>query len=276
MKAAASTVLRSPEATCVQCSRGTGALIRTMLRAVWLSVEILGCAVRFGWVYARFGGRPSLAIRSRCLQANCRRLLRVLRADVRATGCAPARGLLVSNHLSYVDILLLGATAPCVFVAKSDVRRWPVLGPLTALAGTLYIHRERRSDASRMSGEIRRALDDGLLVVLFPEGTSTGGDVVLPFKSSLLGAIEGTKHPLTPAAIAYALRDGDAAKEVCYWRDMTLLPHLWNLLGKQTLRAEVAFGRTERPGADDRKALSIRLHAEVRRLKQSIDDRISS
>ncbi len=183
----------------------------------------------------------------------------------------PNRGLLVCNHLSYLDILVIGATTPCVFISKSDVRRWPVFGWFAAWAGTLFVRRERRTDAARMTEEIRTALSQEILVVLFPEGTSTGGTAVLPFKSALLGAVEATDHPIAPAAIAYHLDDGDAAEEVCYWKDMTLFPHLWNLLGKRSLNAGLEFGLAKAVSREDRKTTALRLHSEVLELKRSLD-----
>lgn len=187
------------------------------------------------------------------------------------SGTPPKRGLLVCNHLSYLDILVIGATTPCVFVSKSDVRRWPVFGWFAARAGTLFVRRERRTDAVRMTEEIRSALGEELLVVLFPEGTSTGGATVLPFKSALLGAVEATSHPTTSAAIAYNLAGGNAAEEVCYWKDMTLIPHLWNLLGRRSLKAALEFGPGKVASHEDRKAAALRLHSEVLELKRSLD-----
>lgn len=127
-----------------------------------------------------------------------------------------------------------------------------------------------------MTEEIRSALGEEILVVLFPEGTSTGGTTVLPFKSALLGAVEATAHPTTSAAVGYALHDGDAAEEVCYWKDMTLVPHLWNLLGKRSLRAALAIGPAKAVSQEDRKSAALRLYSEVLELKRSIDATLQS
>jgi 1-acyl-sn-glycerol-3-phosphate acyltransferase len=142
-----------------------------------------------------------------------------------------------------------------------------VFGWFTRRAGTLYVQRERRGDVGRVSEQMRRVLDDGHVVVFFPEGTSSGGDTVLPFRSSLLEPVARQHIPVTPAALSYALDDGDPAEEVCYWKDMTLLPHLLNLLTKRVIRARVAFGEP-RVHTGDRKELARELHAEVRALKQ--------
>lgn len=127
-----------------------------------------------------------------------------------------------------------------------------------------------------MTEEIRGVLGEEILVVLFPEGTSTDGATVLPFKSALLGAVEATDHPTTSAAIAYHLDDGNAEEEVCYWKDMTLVPHLWNLLGKHSLRAALWFGSSKVTTHEDRKTAALRLHSEVLELKRSIDATLQS
>jgi len=221
---------------------------------------------RFAALILRHGGIPDRAARTRWLQGVCRRALRVFKASLHVTGPIPSSGLLVCNHLSYLDILVLGATTPCVFVSKCEVRRWPVFGWFASLAGTLFLRREKRSDVARMTREMRRVLDEGALVVLFPEGTSSDGSKVLPFKSSLLEPAIRQPHALSAGFIEYALSDGDVAEEVCYWKDMTLLPHLLNLISKGGLTARLRFAEL-RHAEGDRKQLARLLHSEVVRLK---------
>ena len=105
-------------------------------------------------------------------------------------------------------------------------------------------------------------------MVLFPEGTSSGGETVLPFKSSLLEPATRNSQPVTAGLIAYDLIDGDVSEEVCYWKDMTLLPHLINLLSKRTVHAFIQFTET-RQETTNRKALALQLHSEVLSLKQA-------
>jgi 1-acyl-sn-glycerol-3-phosphate acyltransferase len=196
-------------------------------------------------------------------------MLRIFRIETQLTGNIPSNGLLVCNHLSYLDILILGSLTPCVFVAKREVRHWPVLGWFATLAGTVFVHREKRTRAARSVAEIGAALRTGALVVLFPEGTSSGGATVLPFKSSLLESAAQQSHPLTAGLLAYELADGDASEEVCYWKDMTLVPHLINLCSKRTVHAAVHFNHLGE-GHADRKQLARQLHAEVLRMKSAV------
>jgi len=165
-----------------------------------------------------------------------------------------------------VDILVLCSLTPAVFVAKQEVKSWPVMGWMARLGGTVFIDRQRRTHVGEVNDEIQNALADGALVVIFPEGTSSDGRTVLPFKSSLLKPATQPAYPLTIACIEYALDDGDAGAEVCYWGDAVFFPHLLNLLSKRNVRATVRFAPVSDPGPD-RKQLAERLHGEVLRLK---------
>jgi lyso-ornithine lipid O-acyltransferase len=160
---------------------------------------------------------------------------------------------------------------PCVFVSKNDVRNWPVFGWFARLAGTVFIRRGRRSDVVRASGEITKALDDGALVVLFPEGTTSGGDTLLPFKPALFSSAVDHPHSVSAGWIGYSLDDGNVAAEVCYWREMTLVPHLMNMLGKKRVWVRLAFMPfvADPKTTLDRKELARQLHAQVLRLKDS-------
>jgi len=237
-------------------------------RLIWLGGELSLSALNYA-VHCAAGPRDALpAARARWLQTSSRRLLRVFRVEIESTGNIPSSGLLVCNHLSYLDILVLSALAPCVFVAKREVKQWPVFGWFAKLAGTVFVHREQRQQAALAVSEIEAALQAGVLVVLFPEGTSSGGETVLPFKSSLLEPATRQAYSLTAALLRYELGDGDVSEEVCYWKDMTLLPHLINLCSKNAVQASVNLSPL-REGSPDRKQLAIQLHAEVLRMKHA-------
>ena len=174
----------------------------------------------------------------------------------------PSSGLLVSNHLSYIDIIVLSSIRPWVFVAKRDVASWPLFGWLARAAGTIFVDRERRFSSPRTVDVIRDAIAGGSVVVIFPEGTSSGGSTVLPFKSALLESAVQLRCPIAAASIDYRLEDGSIAEEVCYWRDMTLVPHLLNLLCKREIRANYSFSRAE-IRAGDRKQIARELRDQI-------------
>ena len=247
------------------------ALLRHPLRVVgrflWMIAEFTIAALN----YARWCGLSkncSNTMRAAWLQHSSRRMLRIFRTEIQTAGVVPKSGLLVSNHLSYVDILVIASITPAMFVAKREVKSWPVFGFFARLAGTVFVDRERRTRVGQTTNEIQSALDQGALVVLFPEGTSSNGETVLPFKSSLLEPATRQTDSLFASLIQYQIDDGDVGEEVCYWKDMTLVPHLLNLLSKHTIRASVRFTQL-REGSTDRKELARQLHSEILRLKEA-------
>ena len=159
----------------------------------------------------------------------------------------------------------MASLQPGFFVAKADVARWPLFGLLAGLGGTLFVRRDRRTEVGKSNEALARRLGCGTPVVLFPEGTSSDGRSVLPFRSALLASVTATQTPATPAWIGYHLDRGVAEDEVCYWRDMSFGPHFLNLLTKREIRAHVRFGPARSAG-DDRKKLARELQLAVREL----------
>jgi 1-acyl-sn-glycerol-3-phosphate acyltransferase len=240
-------------------------LFRLCFRFAWLSAELLLAAFAYIPAVMLRSAECRLRLRAHWLQKSCRRVLRVLNVEVDAHGPVPTSGLLVCNHISYLDVLVLGSLTPAVFVAKHEVKHWPVFGWFAALAGTVFVDRERRIQTWQAAKEIEAVLDSGQLIVLFPEGTSSNGKTVLPFKSSLLEPATKTTWLLSAGALKYEIEDGNASEEVCYWKDMTFFPHLLNLLTKDHIFAHVCLLKVEGATAC-RKALARQLRSEVSEL----------
>jgi lyso-ornithine lipid O-acyltransferase len=164
------------------------------------------------------------------------------------------RPLMISaNHSSWLDILVLGAVADVVYVAKSEVRTWPIFSVLAKLQATIFIEREDPRKTGQQVGEIARRMAGGEIVVLFPEGTTSDGNRVLPLKSSLFGAAaaaipqapEGIVY-VQPVALAYTrlhgLAMGRIHRPIAAWPgDIELAPHLGGLLKIGALDAQVTF-----------------------------------
>jgi 1-acyl-sn-glycerol-3-phosphate acyltransferase len=235
-------------------------------RLGWFTFEVLVILLNYLFTTAFAPQKSKRLARAAWLHRSSRRHLKIFGYSADVTGAIPKNGLLVSNHLSYLDILAISATTPAVFVSKADVRRWPLFGWLAALAGTVFVERERRTLVVEVNREIQTALDEGVLVVIFPEGTSSNGETILPFRTSLLEPAARGGHEIATGWIHYELDDGDAKQEVCYWGDHSFFPHLINLLGKKSVRATIRFGKFERTTAD-RKELAKQLHAAVLELK---------
>jgi 1-acyl-sn-glycerol-3-phosphate acyltransferase len=240
--------------------------LRVTGRFLWFVGVVLAAVFDFLFRCAFRPENSAPAARALWLQRHSRRVLKIFNLAARTDGPVPARGLLVSNHLGYLDIFVLASIAPVVFVAKREIKSWPVIGWLTQMGGTLFVDREHRVQVGQVNDEIQAALDRGALVVLFPEGGSSNGQTVLPFKSSLLEPAVQTMHPLSVSAIQYTIEDSDVVREVCYWGDHTFFPHLLNLLGKRAVRATVRFAPVQRNGAD-RKQLALQLREEILKLK---------
>lgn len=193
-----------------------------------------------------------------------RAYVRLLKIEIAWRGTPVTQGLLTCNHLSYLDIVVLAAIQPQIFLSKAEVRNWPIIGALTRCAGTLFVRRERKSDVSDLQARFSEVVSQGVPLTVFPEGTSSDGSSVLPFFSSLLEPAAKANWPVTPGWIGYHLEEGQGsvADDVCYWRDMTFGPHFLKLLSKKKIYATVAFGEPIEAGLN-RKQMAAALHKEV-------------
>lgn len=199
-----------------------------------------------------------------------RHMLDILGVELRVAGTPPTSGpmLLVANHISWLDILVLNAVQPTRFVSKADVRHWPVLGTLITGAGTLYIERERRRDAMRVVHHMAEALRAGDLVSVFPEGTTGDGIELLPFHANLLQAAIVTQAPVLPVALTFIDRDSGVRSDApTYIGDTTLLASIWRTVSDGRVRAVVCYGEAERAGGMDRRAWAHVLRQQVARLR---------
>ena len=195
-----------------------------------------------------------------------RNILIALGIQVRFEGSPPSKGMLVANHLSYVDIMAISYVLPATFLSKAEVRKWPLIGFLTQFAGTLFVRRERKSDLHALTKTFSRVWKEDSMIVMFPEGTSSNGDTVLPFKSSLLKPACDESQPVTPALVKYECAGGSLEEDVYFWKDMTFAPHLMRLLSVQSVRATVTFGQTQLPPHTNRKQLTQSLWQDVQKM----------
>jgi 1-acyl-sn-glycerol-3-phosphate acyltransferase len=241
-------------------------IARVIVRGCGLFWGIIGCLAEYS--LRRLGGRLSERTRIEVLHRWSRRTLPRMGIRVEVKGAPLGAGLIASNHLSYLDILVYSAVAPCAFVAKREIRAWPAVGWIATLACTIYVDRSRRSETHAIQPEIQSALASGLRLFLFPEGTSSDGSRVLPFHSSLFQPAVDLQAPVFAASIEYFIPDGVAAAEACYFGTMKLFPHLLNLLGKHSVIAKVNFSSSSFLFTD-RKQASIRMREEVERLRFS-------
>ncbi len=218
-----------------------------------------------GLPFAATSRRAGARWRALILRNICRSLLWLMGARVQTHGPAPrAPFVLVSNHLSYVDILLLASQLDTVFVSKYEVANWPVLGVLCRAMGTVFLKRESRRDLARVLDEMNDHLERDCGIIFFPEGTSTNGDGVLEFRPSLLEIAVRLRQPVAYASLRYSTLAGQPAAEdvVCWWGDAPFASHFLRLLSMPGFKAELFFG-AQPIASTDRKTLAHELREAV-------------
>lgn len=239
---------------------------RVLARVAWrLSRSVLHLLWGLAIVQLRF---PSIdaAGRERHIGRWSAGLLRCMGVALQVEGVAPRRGatLLVSNHVSWLDIAALHAVLPQArFVSKADVHRWPLVGSLVAGAGTLFIERGRTRDALRVVHAMAEALAAGHTVAVFPEGTVGPGRPPLPFHANLLQAAIATGSPVQPAVLRYATPGEAFAGAVDFVGNTTLMQSFWRIAAATGLRVHVRLLSPETSAHADRRALAARLRALV-------------
>lgn len=256
---------------------GAASSARAALRvpAVFVWTASVAAALATAWLptlAARGGAARRARIRRWLHRAWGRGTLRILGARVACTGPPPPAGRLVtSNHLSYLDIIVLGSLLPVVFVSKAEVRNWPFVGLVATMAGTIYIDRSRKRDALRVLARMQTALDRGDSVVIFPEATSTKGATILPFHSFLLAGAARNGEPVRWLTLSYRTSpDAPPARDrVCWWGDVGFVGHFLRLCGLRRIDCAVHFG--EQPlRSRDRKALARSLREAMLRQFQPV------
>lgn len=211
----------------------------------------------------------------------CRVMCAIIGIDVREQGrlAGASPRFVVANHVSWTDIIALASRYPLVFLAKSEVSAWPVLGFLARLQGTVFVERGNRRAIPIVNAALAERLRQGEDIVVFAEGTSSDGAGVLKFNASHfamlseLAATNAAAPTLAPAAILYTERnsgpggglDGDRL-DVGWYGDMTFLPHLWSLMKRGGAKCYILWGEAVDPGSGDRKALAAATEARVREL----------
>lgn len=241
--------------------------LATLPRALWrlaaTAVVVLAGAViagaTFGWI------RPATqrTIRRRWSRA----LLAALgiAREVRWQGEPPDRrhGLVVANHISFVDIFAIDAVAPSDFVSKDDVRTWPLIGGMARRAGTVFIERGSRRAAHRTQETMLERLRAGHRVAIFPEGTTTYGDDLLPFHGALFQAAVDAAAPVHPVVVRYRDAHGQTSRRAAYVGDTTLAQSLAAILGASGLVVELEWLPALPAPHGDRRHLAHQAHQQI-------------
>lgn len=261
-------------------SEGNAVSIRARSSSILAFVRLMRLAWCTGVCYVRY-----TLLRFRARDRHARRAasilwsrrwfqggLRALEISVDARGTAPeGPAMLTPNHLSYLDIFALGSEVDTFFVAKAEVESWPIMGHLFKWAQQIAVSRGEKRGVQAANEAVVERLADGFSVCVFLEGTSSGGGDVMPFHASLLQPAVDCGVPVVPVAIRWRAADPavDVAEDIAYWKDHTLVPHLWRLLGLRGVSAEISFGAPVDSAGKDRKELASEARTRVVALLES-------
>ena len=239
------------------------------LRAAWRCVLIFLHVLRGWWQVWRQIGSWTTEQQTEVVEGWSRQLLGIMGISVQVHGQPPAAGplLLVSNHISWLDIPAIHAARNCRFVAKAAIRRWPLVSQLAIGSGTLFIERTSRRDAMRVVHQMADALRNGDILAVFPEGTTGDGRSMLPFHANLLQAALVTNTPAQPVALKFIdTATGQPSYAPSFVGDETLVGSVWRTLAAPPITAVVRFGEPQRSGGRDRREWAGVLEAEVKGL----------
>jgi len=237
---------------------------RAIRRAVALAFALALCIVRYWLIRVR--GPLTLEQRALWCQQAAKGILVGVGIHYRVQGQPPTRGLVVANHLSYLDILILSAAMPCFFVAKVEIGGWPFFGKSAHIGGTIFVDRSSLASAMSVAEQMsERFKQTSIPVLLFPEGTSTDGNM-LRFHSRLIDPATSAGVPITAAAVRYVIEGGVKERELCWYDDTLFLTHLLKTLRTPGFSGEVIFG--EPKVYPNRRVAADETYAEISAMRE--------
>ena len=241
--------------------------------AVWKILRGVVHLLAGWWTLRAHFPRLSVEQREMRVQAWSLQFLALWGIHLRVQGQPVAAGpaLLVANHISWLDILVIHAARYCRFVSKSDIRDWPMVGTLATAAGTLYIERSRRKDALRMVRDMAQALQEGDVLAVFPEGTTSDGLNLLPFHANLIESAVAAQAPVQPLALRFVdARTGEPTLAPCYIGDDNLIASVWRTLTAPPIVAVVHFGQPQQAEGRERRQWARDLREAVQALREPV------
>jgi 1-acyl-sn-glycerol-3-phosphate acyltransferase len=234
--------------------------LRAARAAAHVVAALTTIAVVFPWL--------NVPQKQRLIRRWSKRLLRILQIEARIHGLLgrelPGNLLIVANHISWLDIFVLNALQPARFIAKSELRRWPVVGRLSVGVGTLFIERGRRHDTHKVNRHAVDVLARGDVIAVFPEGTTTDGRDVLPFHGSLLQPIVDAGGYVQPVAIRYRKASGEHSDAPAYVGETSLFESFWRVTAERALIVELHLTAPLSARARHRRELSRAAEAAIR------------
>ena len=195
------------------------------------------------------------------------KLLRIVGVTTNVEGAPPEEGsrgaMIAANHVSWIDIFAVSSVRSTRFIAKSEIRDWPVAGWVVERAGTIFIRRDRRRDTARINEVVHEALAEGDRVGLFPEGTTTDGDVLLKFHSSLFEPAVANGAHVIPCALRYEHADGSLCRAMAYVGELSFMQSLSLVIRQKNVRARIAFAAPIETAGRGRREVALAAQAAV-------------
>lgn len=235
--------------------------LRLLRRFILVGLHVLVAAIIAPLCFMSCKGGKLKPFQKKLIQWEMSFCLRLLGIKIHRIGQTTEKvQLIVSNHISWLDILVIGSTVSSCFLSKVEVQKWPIIGKLTIRYGTIFI--TRGQDSHLVREEITRRLADLSNVVLFPEGTTSDGTSVRPFFPRLMAAAIDTDTPIQPVFLRY-LNDNKISDVVPFTNDWSLLHHAVRLMRQKSTDAIIYFGNPIAPQGKDRSSLAKQVHATV-------------
>lgn len=222
--------------------------------------------------------RDTWALRKKLLpliSAYCRIGLKIMGFKVEVTGSDEVLKagpyLVASNHMSYLDVLILASQLPGSFVTSQEIRETPFLGQLCLLGGCLFVERRDKTNIHREISELTEALGRGMNVIFFPEATSTNGERILRFRKPLFQSAINSSQRVLPVCLNYVSIDGEPVTlqnrdRLCWYGDMPFAPHLWRLMKAREVKVEIQILNWINPQSEDTQKLAEWSQSQVERV----------
>lgn len=236
------------------------------IRWVRLMIHVAVGMVAVGIIYPRVSARRREIITGWW----ARKLLRILNIVLSIHGARPhpeARNLIVAaNHISWVDIFVINATQPARFIAKAEIRDWPIAGWICDKSGTIFIRRGRRGDTAKINETMHAALAEGATISFFPEGTTTLGDKLLKFHTSLFEPAVANAATIAPAAIRYRASDGEPSNAAAFIGELSFAESIGMIIAEKSMIAEITFAPQIEAAGLTRRELALQSEAAIARI----------
>lgn len=242
----------------------------TVIRSTRLCLHIAAGLAKIAFLLPRY----DQAKRNVSINEWSAKLVAILGLRIKIFGkipCTASPELVVSNHISWLDVFALNAEKPVRFVAKSEISTWPIIGQLCRGTGTLFIKRSKKGDTARISQGMAALLQGGENVAFFPEGTSSDGTSILPFRSSLLQSAIDCESPIQPIYLRYVTATGHPTSVAAYCDSISFVSSLWRLLTSENITIELHFlPKLMTRMSDDRRKLNHAIESNIREIQHRL------